>query len=155
MQPTQQNTDAAASLLLIMPDGQHRHFILNLDTILIGRVPSCTIPLKFAGVSREHAKIEIHDGEATVQDLGSRNGTTLNGTRLASEPVRLRDGDRIEIADIQIHFLVVQSDRDEEIQALARDTEVAARMGTALTEGSFGTLVVENPELVDSPGSSY
>ena len=45
--------------------------------------------LDSSGVSRRHATITIADGEATLADVGSKNGTTLNGTPVGN-PVRLR-----------------------------------------------------------------
>lgn len=147
----QVNARDASSLLVTMPDGQQRHYILNLDSILIGRESACTIPLKIADVSRQHAKIELGDQVATLQDLGSSNGTVLNGKRLAGQPVALRDRDLIQIADIRIRYLGSGSEGDQTSRTLKRDDQLITRMGTALSEGTFTTLVAENPELVDSP----
>ena len=51
--------------------------------------------LDAAGVSRFHARIEINGDAATIEDLGSKNGTRISGERLAGR-VSLRDGDRID-----------------------------------------------------------
>jgi DNA-binding winged helix-turn-helix (wHTH) protein len=62
----------------------------------IGRDPSSVVRLDAAGVSRFHARIEVSGDAATIEDLGSKNGTRVSGERLAGR-VSLRDGDRIDI----------------------------------------------------------
>lgn len=91
--------DIAAGAL----SGGAERFELNQDEISIGRHPDCNIVVDAGAVSRFHAKV-IRDGEQfTVHDLGSRNGTFLNGQLLTSEQI-LREGDRIRISDIELVF---------------------------------------------------
>ena len=60
------------------------------------------------GVSREHAVLRFHDGELTVTDLGSVNGTSLNLKRLTpNQPQRVKDGDEILLGRLS---LVIKSD---------------------------------------------
>jgi pSer/pThr/pTyr-binding forkhead associated (FHA) protein len=55
------------------------------------------------GVSRRHAQLLIESGDVFLLDLGSTNGTHLNGKALkASQPYRLRDGDEIELGQLRI-----------------------------------------------------
>jgi len=65
----------------------------------IGRDPRCGLVVDRPRVSRHHAEIREQTGRHTVVDLGSTNGTAVNGRTVGSRPVPLRDGDRIEIAD--------------------------------------------------------
>ena len=58
----------------------------------IGREDDCDLVLDDEKVSRHHAYIEVRDGQASIHDLGSSNGTYVNGARIA-EPTPLRDGD--------------------------------------------------------------
>ena len=51
-------------------------------TLLLGRGPVCDITLTDATVSRRHAALSYRDGHWVVADLGSRNGTWVNGTRV-------------------------------------------------------------------------
>jgi hypothetical protein len=65
--------------------------------ITVGRSPGCAISLEgdsFA--SSVHARVFRRDGETWLEDLGSTNGTFINGQRLAG-PVRLRKGDRLKV----------------------------------------------------------
>ncbi len=67
------------------------------------------------GVSRRHAAIRLQDKHLNVSDLGSSNGTFLNGTRLnAHRPYQLRDGDEIRVGQmvLRVYF---QSSRDKKI----------------------------------------
>lgn len=65
------------------------------------------------GVSRRHAAIRLQDRHLNVSDLGSSNGTFLNGTRLnAHRPYQLRDGDEIRVGQmvLRVYF---QSSKDK------------------------------------------
>ena len=69
-----------------------------LDTVplLIGRGRDCTIVVASEHASRRHAEVAERDGRLVVRDLGSKNGTRVNGAPLAGETV-LHEGDEIEI----------------------------------------------------------
>jgi len=65
----------------------------------IGRGAGCTLTLTtdtFA--SQVHARIAEHDGHLWIEDLGSTNGTFVNGTQV-TEPARLRKGDQFQIGE--------------------------------------------------------
>ncbi len=77
---------------LALPDGQQ---IAVRDGLVIGRVAGCDIVIDDGKASRKHARLHVADGVVEVEDLGSSNGTLLNG-----KPVQrrmLRDGDAIQI----------------------------------------------------------
>jgi len=64
------------------------------------------------GVSRRHAAIRLQDKQLHVSDLGSSNGTFLNGTRLnAHRPYQLRDGDEVRLGQMILR-LYFQSNKD-------------------------------------------
>ena len=75
----------------------HRRLPLRHGANVIGRDPAAAIWLDVPGVSRTHAQILIEEGRATLEDLGSKNGTLLRGKRL-EEPAALRNADQIQIA---------------------------------------------------------
>jgi hypothetical protein len=68
--------------------------------VLVGRGLQCEIPIKSPQVSQKHAMLTLDHGEWILQDLGSINGTRLNGNDVRSEPVR--EGDRIMLGDATI-----------------------------------------------------
>jgi DNA-binding winged helix-turn-helix (wHTH) protein len=69
----------------------------------IGRDPAAVVVLDGLRVSRRHARLVVSLGTAIVEDLGSKNGTVLNGKRL-SVPTSLSDGDVIDIGGVALTF---------------------------------------------------
>ncbi|WP_182868356.1 SpoIIE family protein phosphatase [Rhodopirellula sp. JC639] len=82
--------------------GPERFELVDEETS-IGRHPDCSIVVDAGAVSRYHAKVVRQDDQFTVFDLGSRNGTFLNGQLLSGGQI-LREGDRIRISDIELVF---------------------------------------------------
>lgn len=83
-----------------MPSGERINITTNL--ISIGRLPECTITLNDANVSRRHAEIRPGN-EIVIADLGSTNGTKVNGLRIDGERV-LTDGDIISLGSTHLRF---------------------------------------------------
>jgi DNA-binding winged helix-turn-helix (wHTH) protein len=70
---------------------------------LLGRDKGAAICLDAASVSRHHARILVEGPRATLEDLGSKNGTSLNGERVCGAR-ELQDGDAIRLGDVQLLF---------------------------------------------------
>jgi len=85
---------------------------LDGETVSIGRASDCTIPIKDRYLSRKHAEIVAQDGGWYVKDLGSANGTYLNGTRVERDSP-LRTGDRIRLGDTEIVFVSTEHNTDK------------------------------------------
>ncbi|MGQ0825690.1 MAG: FhaA domain-containing protein [Actinomycetota bacterium] len=85
---------------LVLPDG--RRVQLGDTPAMIGRLPDCAVALSDAQVSRHHAEIRPENNGYRVIDLGSTNGTLVNGARVASHD--LRDGDVIVIGNTSIMY---------------------------------------------------
>jgi predicted component of type VI protein secretion system len=81
-----------ASTLELLCDGNP--VLVQADDALVGRTPQCTIRIVHPLVSREHCRIEVRRDGVYVDDLGSMNGTWVNGRRIA-ERTRLVVDDRI------------------------------------------------------------
>ena len=84
---------------------ENRHTVLLEGASVIGRAPDATIRCEAAGVSRHHARIVVANGQATLEDLGSKNGTYLRRQRIASAP--LSDGDEIRLGTASLTFRVM------------------------------------------------
>jgi len=83
--------------------GDHEVALAEGEHIL-GRVDEATTAwLESESVSRRHARILIAAGQATLEDLGSKNGTFLGGQRLSS-PAPLTDGDEIRLGLVRMTF---------------------------------------------------
>lgn len=70
---------------------------------IIGRDPSARLVLDSIRVSRRHAKIAVSGLRAVLEDLGSRNGTTVGSNKIKG-PVELADGDAITIGGFELTF---------------------------------------------------
>ncbi len=66
------------------------------STLVIGRRESCDIVLRFPNVSGAHCELSLVEGHWFLKDLGSSNGTKLNGTRVSEG--RIGPGDKISVA---------------------------------------------------------
>ena len=71
------------------------------DEFLIGRSQDCHLCVGSSSVSRKHCVIKRQDSTVTIQDLGSRNGTIVNGEKSAGE-VELTSGDELGIGTLQL-----------------------------------------------------
>jgi hypothetical protein len=89
---------SAASI--VMPDGSR--IVLGAETIEIGRLPECTIVLNDPNVSRRHAEVRRRGSDVVVADLGSTNGTRVNGVQVRERV--LEDQDEITIGSTTFHF---------------------------------------------------
>ncbi len=80
-----------------------REIALDPGENLIGRDRDSVVWIDDASVSRRHARISVDDSGATVEDLGSKNGTFLRGRRIG-KPARLTDRDTIKIGPASMIF---------------------------------------------------
>lgn len=87
---------------LVVHDGARREVQLDKEVVTIGRLPDCDIVLDDKGASRRHAQVRTRDGSSTLTDLGSTNGTKLNGQQVETRV--LEDGDRITVGTTLIEF---------------------------------------------------
>jgi DNA-binding winged helix-turn-helix (wHTH) protein len=85
-----------------LEDGQ-RQLMLMEGANVVGRAPDATISIDSPGISRYHARFTLTNTAATVEDLGSKNGTHVNGTRI-SGPVALADGDEVRLGAMVLTF---------------------------------------------------
>jgi pSer/pThr/pTyr-binding forkhead associated (FHA) protein len=70
---------------------------------VVGRHASAQFVLEDPLVSRNHFRVLLEDGAWMLYDLGSRNGTVVNGARVTSRP--LADGDRIVVGATELEFV--------------------------------------------------
>lgn len=88
--------------VLILTNVIGERFETNRFPALVGRTADCHICLPGQQVSRQHARFSISDGHLKLEDLNSSNGTSLNGSRLSSDPVNVFKGDTVQFADIEL-----------------------------------------------------
>ena len=100
---------------------QGKEVALKVGETLIGRGLECDIVILSPLVSRKHVKLIASAGGVMVQDLGSANGTYVNGNRI--EDARLRDGDGILVGTLEISFFVGLADPEA---TLGKQVQVGA-----------------------------
>jgi hypothetical protein len=88
---------------LVLPSGQRVY--VNNGPITIGRLPECDVSVNDSNISRRHAQVRPSATAYVVSDLGSTNGTMVNGVKIAGEH-RLTDGDIISVGATHIRFEV-------------------------------------------------
>lgn len=91
-----------SALATVTIKGIDHDIALTGDRVVIGRLKNCDICLADANASREHAALEREGTGWALVDLGSTNGTLLNGEKV--DRIRLRDGDIIVIGISEIVF---------------------------------------------------
>lgn len=96
---------STATLLIQQPDGSLQEVPLEAEHLVLGRTDTCDIVLPGQLISRRHARISRVDHCYILEDLGSHNGTTVNGERVLG-PRTLHDGDCIELGGIRRLFFV-------------------------------------------------
>ncbi|HVG24213.1 MAG TPA: FHA domain-containing protein, partial [Thermoanaerobaculia bacterium] len=92
----------------LTPDDQPTSVFPLLDAeSIIGRAPDCAITITDASISSRHARV-VRSGEGfTIEDLGSRNGTFVNGEKV-DKPRLLGDGDVVRVGKVIMTFNVAQ-----------------------------------------------
>lgn len=87
-----------------------QEFDLPVGEVVIGRSPECFITIEDALISRRHSRIVVTDEEAVFHDLGSRNGSRING-QFVSAPTSLQDADRIRLGAQELVVYRVGAER--------------------------------------------
>ncbi len=82
-----------------------REWLLSEGSNLVGRDRDCPVRIDSTTVSRQHVRIELTNNGATAEDLGSKNGTLVNGQRVATQ-IALKDGDQIQIGSVTLTYRI-------------------------------------------------
>ena len=85
---------------LVLPDGGR--IKVGENPVAIGRLPECDIVLADKNVSRRHAEVRRRDDRIVIVDLGSTNGTKVNGAGIKEK--ELADGDEIGLGSTRLRF---------------------------------------------------
>jgi hypothetical protein len=86
-------------MAVVKPESERgQAWAINGDAT-IGRGGGCTVPLSFdTFVSQVHARAHMRDGNLWVEDMGSTNGTIVNGKKI-EQPTRLKRGDKVQVGE--------------------------------------------------------
>ncbi|WP_425537930.1 FHA domain-containing protein [Myxococcus stipitatus] len=112
----------------------------------IGRTSENDVVLHDHGVSRHHARIIMRGGQYFAEDVGSANGTALNGRSLTGEQL-LRDGDRLGVGPVEFTFVWVPPEGDEDATRPIRRVPVARSPLPSVSLDSSGQEFLSTGEL--------
>lgn len=87
--------------------GQDREIELREGDIVLGRSSECGVLLDSETVSRKHARVSVREGSVFIEDLGSRNGTFVNGKQVV-EQVQIKAGDSVQFGDVRFELFQAQ-----------------------------------------------
>lgn len=134
--------DAPPALVVLMgPTGYvGKQWALVQSEIVLGRSVECQIYIDDKSVSKNHARVNILNGEATIMDLGSTNGTTINTDTalMPMTPYRLTNNDQIKTGNVIFKYLEkgnIEAITNQELNEKAlRDALTGAYSKRALLE---------------------
>lgn len=98
-----------ASVVIIKGHAAGMEYPVEKTSAVIGRDREADIPLKDPLVSRQHAAIVYREGAFLLKDLGSTNGTSMNGASI--KEAGLRHGDTFRVGDTVLQFILEDSGR--------------------------------------------
>ena len=132
-------------VLVRFREGERRDLQLSTDNTVVGRRPDCDLRIQTRDVSRRHCEISLTDDAVTVRDLGSSNGTFVNGKRVAE--ATLGPGDQLQVGPVV--FVVQVDDKPAQIDP------VASLPMTGIEDEAEAAAPTEGPgELSDMPESA-
>lgn len=115
-----------------------RDIAIHQEEFLIGRGADCDLRLKATAVSRHHCLLRFRGAEASISDLGSSNGTFVNGQRVRSQTT-LHSGDEIRVGTFP--FVVDLGDQvnPDDAEGVAATCKLPAEVSAKRQEGKQKT----------------
>ncbi len=88
---------------VLLQGGEVVPFPVTKEIMLLGRHPDCDIQLESNMLSRKHARLSKEDGAFYIEDLGSGNGTFVNGKRI-EQRIPIANNDRVKLGPLLLRF---------------------------------------------------
>jgi predicted component of type VI protein secretion system len=145
-----------AQLVVVQGKPEGKTIPLAIPQFKIGRGDGCILKPNDDQVSREHAMFEVTSDSVFVQDLGSRNGTEVNGKKLnPHDPMRLKSGDLVKIGALTF-ALAIEGAPVVAAQAPPSTTKKAGSLDD-LSHDAIDSWLVSDPskEPPDRPSGVY
>jgi len=93
------------SLVLFKKNGSQKNFSLASNITVLGRRHDCDLCIPLGDVSRRHCQLDRNNETLQIRDLGSRNGTFLNGQQVNGETT-VKPGDYLQIGPLTFQFQI-------------------------------------------------
>ena len=140
------------AVLVLLQGGEAIPHDLGAEDVLIGRHPECGVQLESNAVSRRHARVFVEGGGYAIEDLGSGNGTFVNGQKIEG-PTQLSPQDRIKLGPVLMRFeesggggTAAVQDIGSTMVGVSLDDDDATIMASVDIGGGFGALGVKPEE---------
>jgi pilus assembly protein CpaF len=133
-------------LLMLDERGATKQVPISRQVFTIGKRNGNDLVVDRTNISRQHARIFYRNGAFFLQDMGSRNGTYMNGSRVASE-MRLENGAQIRLADLVLTFV----DETAHPPAAAQKAVVAPAPPAPLAPPVAAVVPAERPGKIPGP----
>ena len=142
-----------AVLVMFRSDGERRSFSMARDMTVVGRREDCDLRIPLGEVSRKHCRI-LRDGDSLkLEDLGSSNGTFLNGSRV--QEAILSPGDTIQVGPVVFVLQIDGQPSDEELQPVQMESDAAGVLGDDEGPAMGGELeTLSEDELSETPAEN-
>jgi two-component system cell cycle response regulator len=112
-----------------------RMFRIEGDEVILGRATNATVRLEDDGISRNHAKVVMRGDELWIEDMGSQNGTFINGEKVSTQ--QLKDGDKIQVGATTILKFTYHDDLDDRFQQKMYDAALHDGLTKAFNKRHF------------------
>ncbi len=121
--------EPVGKLVLNLPSGHEEEFALSKASVTVGRAAINDIVLSDSKVSRVHARLECGDAGCNLVDLGSANGTLVNGVRV--QRAALAAGDVIAVGDSTLRFETEAPTTEPDVALLDSEADLDATLAQA------------------------
>ena len=115
-------------MVMFRADGQRRSFSITRDMTVVGRREDCDLRIPLSDVSRKHCRVILNGEAIKVEDLGSSNGTYVNGERV--QQAELTPGDTVQIGPVVFVLQVDGFPAEEDLQPVTVQTTGAEPAGS-------------------------
>ncbi len=142
-------------LIGVLPSGETLEYSIRKNDVEIGKATHNDIVLTDQTVSNTHAILLTRDGGYSIVDLGSRNGTFVNGERLGTQATTLKHGDSIQLGQTVLTFRNPAETRENITASLSVENleEIRVRAGIANAEKKPKKKGEPRPATLETPAT--
>ncbi len=141
-------------LIGVMPAGEKIEALLNQPEIEIGKATHNKLVLSDQTVSATHAIALVRDGGYSIVDLGSSNGTFINGARLGGDAHTLQHGDKIQFGNVVLAFRNPAETNENKTAHLSLEALEEVRRRAALRSNPAVPIPPTDPSAWSTPASA-
>jgi pSer/pThr/pTyr-binding forkhead associated (FHA) protein len=140
-------------LIGVLPTGEKIEALLNQSETEIGKAAHNKLVISDPTVSSTHAVVLVRDGGYSVVDLGSSNGTFINGNKLTAEAYTLQHGDKIQLGNVLLTFRNPAETTENKTARLSLEALEEVRRRAALRSDPAAPIPRTDPSAWSAPSA--